>query len=358
MPENRIRLSVDGQAREDWTTIVVRLGIEQLAGEFRFDYVDRGGELNQPLEFDEGDECIVAIDGEEVMVGHIDQVEISYDANTHNIAISGRGNTGDLVDSSAIHETGKWRDSLLETIANDLCSPFDVDVVIDPTAAEQALVKFPRFSIQDGEAVFEALSRLARMRGMLIVTDNGAQVRFTRAGSKRIETALELGQNVLGGTRSGDLKSRFQIYTFKSQLVGTDDFFGAVASCPKGFVTDDGIDRNRPLVVIAEDQGNANDLIRRAEWERNTRAGQSRRLSHRVQGYHHADGLWKPNEIVRVRDRFLRVDDDLLITAVTYEKASNRSVTTIQTGRPEAFDVLVPPGKRNARTQGKSWIQW
>lgn len=358
MPENRIRLAVDGLAREDWTNIVVNRGIEQLASEFRFEYVDRGGELDKPLQFDEGSECTISIDGTDVIVGHIDDVEITHDSNNHTISISGRGSTGDLVDCSAIHKTGRWRDSLMKVIAEDLVDPFGLDVVIDPTSTEAAAVPFAKFAIQEGEAVFEALSRLATMRGMLAITDDGTQVRFTRAGSGRISTAIELGKNVLGGVRSGSQRDRFQIYTFKSQLVGTDAFFGNVAANPKSSVNDDGVDRFRPLIVIAEDQGNAADLERRAQWERNTRAGKSRRLTHRVQGYHHDAGLWDPNKLVRVRDRFLRVDDDLLIVSVTFEKTTERSVSTIQTTRPEAFDVLVPPGARNRRTKGKSWIQW
>lgn len=359
MPENRIKLAVDGLAREDWTNIVVHRGIEQLASEFRFEYVDRGGSLGKPLEFDEGDECTISIDGTDVISGHIDDVEITYDATSHTIAISGRAATGDLVDCSAIHKTGRWRDVLMQQIAEDLVDPFGtIEIVIDPTSTEAAAVPFAKFAIQEGEAVFEALSRLATMRGMLAITDDGTQVRFTRAGSGRIGTAIALSENVLGGVRSGSQRDRFQIYTFKSQLVGTDAFFGNAAACPKSGVTDDGVDRYRPLIVIAEDQGNTADLERRAQWERNTRAGKSRRLTHRVQGYHHDTGLWDPNKLVRVRDRFLRVDDDLLIVSVTFEKTGDRSVSTIQTARPEAFDVLVPPGKRNKRTKGKSWIQW
>ncbi len=357
MPENRIKLSVAGLAREDWTTIVVRQGIEQLAGEFRFDYVDRGGELDRPLQFDEGDPCTVSIDGQDVITGHIDDVEITYDANTHNIAISGRGNTGDLVDSSATRPT-KWKDTLMQTIAEDLCDPFGIGVVIDETSAEAAAVKFVKFSAKEGETVFEALSRLATMRGMLVVTDDGTQVRFARAGAARSSTPLELGVNVLSGTRSGSQKDRFQIYTYKSQLVGTDKFHGVDATSPKFDVTDEGIDRFRPMIVVAESQGNSDDLKRRAEWERNTRAGKSRRLSYRVQGYFNDEGrLWKQNELVRVKDRFLRIDTDLLIVSVSYEKA-DKSTTTLQLANPESFDVLVPPGKRSARTKGKSWMEW
>jgi prophage tail gpP-like protein len=357
MFDNRIRLTVGNLAREDWTTIVVTLGIEQLASEFRFEYVDRTGAEAKPLPFDEGDECTVSIDGENLITGHIDDVQIQYDATTSNIAISGRGAVADLVDSSAVYKSGKWKDALLQTIAANVCDPFGIDVVIDPSAAGAVLTKFPRFSIQEGETVYEVLSRLAQMRGALIVTDDGTQVRFTRAGSTRIITPIELGANVLGGVRSGNTRDRFHIYTFKSQLVGTDSFFGAVAAQPKFAVTDDGIDRYRPMIVIAEDQGNASDLERRAQWERNTRAGKARRLRHRVQGYHHKSGLWKPNQMVRVKDHRLRVDDELLIVSVTYEKAEH-SVTTIETTRAEAFDVLIPPKTRGRRTAGKSWIEW
>jgi prophage tail gpP-like protein len=353
-----ITLKVGGRKRDDWTTVVVNRSIEQLAGEFRFDYADRAGSLMQPLEFDEGDECTVSIGNTDVIAGYIDNIRISYDKETHTIAVSGRGKTGDLVDCSAIHQSGKWKDSLLQTIATDLCDPFDIDIVIDPTAAAAASVKFTQFSIQEGEAVFEALSRLAQMRGMLAVTDDGTQVRFTQAGNRRNPIPIELGVNVLGGIRDGNTRDRFQIYTFKSQMVATDEFFGAAAATPKYGVTDDGIDRYRPLVVIAEGQGNAADLKRRTEWERNTRAGKSRRLTHRVQGYYHGMKVWTPNEIVRVTDPFLRVDDDLLIVSVTFEKAGDRSVTTIQTARPEAFDVLVPPTARSTRVKGKSWIKW
>ena len=76
------------------------------------------------------------------------------------------------------------------------------------------------------------------------------------------------------------------------------------------------VTRHRPLTVLAEEQIDQVSAQERAQWERNVRYGRSRRISYTVKGWYHSGGLWQPGYLVPVRDKYLGVNGDRLISGV------------------------------------------
>lgn len=349
---DELGLSVNGELFQGWKTVSIVRSIEQLAWMFRVGYTrfSADGDQQKPLPIFEGDAVTVKVDSDKVLVGYVDDAEDGYATQQQDAAVSGRSKTGDLVDCAAIFKTGQWRNSTLSQIAKDLLGPFKLDASVESSLSG---VELRNFSIQEAETVFEALDRAARMRGVLLTTTSDGDVRFTRAGATHTKTQLEYGVNILRGARKGSWKDRFSAYTIKTQAPGKDDYYGSDVAQLKRSNTDDRVTRYRPMTMMAENEDSGAELQARIDWERNIRAGRSRRLTYVVQGWRDDDGdIWAPNVLVKVKDERLSVKDELLIVTATLSRSmSEGTTTTLELTHPSAFDVQPLPPKKPAKAQ-------
>ena len=340
MPD--VKLTVNGIDYAGWKAISISRGIEQIAGTFELGVSELWPGQRIVKNIAPGDDCTVSVDGAVVITGHVDDVGVRHAKDSHEVTVSGRDATGDLVDCSAIHKSGKWSMAKMETIATDLCKPFGIAVrsEVDTGVAVE-------WSIQEGEAAFECLDRLAKSKGVLLVSDGRGGLLITRAGKAgRISTLLQRGTNILTAELRLSFRERFSPYIVKGQGASSDALFGA-ATRLKAEQTDAMIGRYRPLVVIADDLADGATVRRRALWEANVRSGKSAQLSIRVQGWSHPGGLWQPNALVHVTDAWTRTDADLLIKGVVFGIDESGSVTTLALTLPQAFD-LIPMSKKKA----------
>lgn len=198
----------------------------------------------------------------------------------------------------------------------------------------------PSFALQEGETVFDAIERAARIRALLLVSDGKGALVITRAGTSRVATPLVLGQNVLAARAALDMRDRYSTYTIKGQAPGNDNFWGKSAAQIKAQATDPGVTRHRPLIITNDAPDLAATLTQRAQWEANVRAARSHEIEFTVQGWRHAGGLWRPNMLVPVRADALRLDADLLISSVTFSLDEQGSTTVLRMTRADAFTVL------------------
>lgn len=334
---SRAELKVSGALYGGWKTIRIERGMEQISGTFSLGLTDRWAGQTERRPIKAGQACQVLIDGITVITGYVDDVEPSYDAQQHGITVGGRDKTGDLVDCSAIHKSGEWAaGTKLLTVAQDVCAPFGISVIDRVGVGE-----IPQKLDIDHRTAFEVLETAARMKAVLLVADGLGNLVITRASNKRISTALVEGKNILSASGAFSWKDRHSKYTVKAQAAPEEDeHVPQNHTYPSGAATDAVIDRYRPLIVLAEDQGNGVTLKQRAEWERNVRIGRGNRATVTVQGWKHAGGLWEPNTLVHVRSPYLDVDADLLISTVTYLLDEQGTRCELQLCMPEAFNLV------------------
>ena len=340
MPPNVV-LSVEGQKFEGWTSVRVRIGLEQIAGEFELSVTELWSGQWSQRRIKRGDPCTVMVDSDTLVTGYVDDWMPSYDATQHTITVTGRDKTGDLVDCSAIHQGGSWSGVGLLQIANDLTAPFGISTL----TISDVGAPFKHFSIQEGETVFEALSRAAKMRGLLLLSDGAGHLILSRSGMGRHQGRLGKGENILSANGQFSFRDRYSTYIAKGQRRGTDDDAGSpeLLSSASASIVDEGMTRYRPLIIIAEDQGNAKDFSTRATWERNVRVGKSIRSSVRVQGWRdkgETGNLWTPNLIVPITDSWQGLNDDLLIAGVEFTYDQGGTIAQIELTNPSAFNVL------------------
>lgn len=345
-----LRLLVGTRAYGGWESVRLVRSLEQLAATFEVSGTERWSHAAAPLPVPVGAAVRVELDGEVVLTGWVDDVELAHDGAQQSLTLAGRCRTADLVDCSVERRGGQWKNRSLEQIANDVCGPFKVSVKTSPAVAAEVRAPFRRFAAEEGETAFDCLERAARARGVILQATGGGDLLLTRPDATSIGTALVTGSNVLSASRTGSHRERYSTITVKGQAVGDDQNFGEVVAARSASTTDPRVERYRPLVLLAEAPGE--DLKARAEWERNVRYGRSLRVSVTVAGWRHSDGIWTPGQLVRMRDRYLHVDADLLVASVALTLDAGDELTVLDLVRPEAFSLAALP---SAAQEKREW---
>lgn len=340
---SRVELKAGGSHFGGWKAVRVIRGLDQIAGAFYLEVSDRWAGQDLPRKIVPGDSCELLLDGKPVIVGWVDELNVSYDAGSHNISVAGRDATGDLVDCAAISGAGQWNSRTISQIAADLCKPFGVRVRVDEGVDVGR--PFAAFALQEGETVFEALDRMARMRGLWLMSDGAGGVLITRVAKKRSGGALQLGVNILSASAQLDFKERFSRYIVKGQAPGSDTLSGTYASQIKREATDPAVRRYRPTIVLAEGGADGPASVKdRALWQSRVNAARSLNISVTVQGWSPTGGvgtLWEPNRLVRVDDEWLGIQQqDLLIKQVIFSLSDKGTTTELALTMPDAFELL------------------
>lgn len=348
----KVMLKVNGSEYGGWKTVRIQRGIEQLAGSFTLGVSERWFGQATPRRIVPGDKCELSVDDEAVITGWVDDLKIDYDERSHNVTVAGRDTTGDLVDCSAIKGSGQFKGRTIEQIASELCAPFGISVNV--AAGVDVGKAFSNFAIQEGESAFEALERMAKIRALLLTSDGLGGLVITRASTERVPTALKNGVNIKAAAAVLDHKDRFSTYTVKGQAAGTDFWNGTATAHPRGTATDPAVKRYRPQIVVGESQADGLSAKDRAIWQSKMRAARSLNVTARVQGWRHADGLWKPNTVVHITDDWLQLDHDLLIKTVAFIQDDREgTVSELALTDPQAYKLL--PLKESKGGSKFSW---
>jgi prophage tail gpP-like protein len=332
----QIDLLAAGRSYAGWQAVQVTLSMEQCAGAFALAVSERWAGQGTDWAIPAGEQCALMIDGQMVITGHVDQVRMSQDATSHTVELAGRDATADLVDCSAVRQAGQWRGLRIEQIAAELAEPFGVAVRADVDTGKP----LASFALHEGETVFEAIERAARIRALLLVSDGTGGLVLTRAGVQRVATPLVMGGNILSARVGLDMRDRFSSYVVKGQAPGNDNFNGASAAQIKAGATDPGVGRYRPLIITNDSPDVGATLAQRAQWEASVRAARSYDIEITVQGWRHQDGLWQPNTTAAVVAPSLRLDTDLLITRVVFTLDERGSTTALQLTHADAYTLL------------------
>lgn len=339
------QLLVGGTLYSGWKEMAITRQIDAISGGFELELTERwdGQSVRWPVY--SGERCELRLGADTVIKGYVDRRPRRIGKDSHRVRVQGRDMTADLVDSSAVHSPDEWSGLGLLQLARILAKPFGVAVSADVDVG----AAFDPFKLQPGESAFEAIERACRMRAVLPMSDGSGGLLLTRAGSGRTASAIVEGENLLEAETDDDWTQRYSHYIVKAQSTSllADDADGSAKI--KGEASDRGIDRYRPLLVIAEGIADAAAARERAMWEAGVRAGRAVSVIATVQGWRQTDGtLWPLNGLCPVKIPSLDVDDRLLITGLTFRYGAQGSTTEITMTRADAFRLIpeIPKGKK------------
>jgi prophage tail gpP-like protein len=348
-----LELLIDGQIHRGWRSGALKFSIERAAASFELSLAERWSRSadDAPRLVRPGAACTLRLDGEEVLAGHIDSVEINYDHASHTLAVKGREKTGDLNDCAAtVDGPYEYRDVTLPEVARRLCQPYGVTVRAEVPEGEA----FPRYAIQPTETAWAAIERGCRQRAMLAFGDGRGTLVFTTPGAGgEAAGGLRLGGtdgNIQRAKGGFDWMQRRSLVVVRGQSEVTrgaspaqsrEPARGAQAGQRSARATDAEVTRHRPQVLLAEAATAGVTPQQRADWEVATRRGRSRRVTYTVPGWRGGSGrLWRVNTLATVEDSYLALREELLIVATSHSVTAEGSTTELEMMPKDGFDLL------------------
>ena len=91
-----ITIETAGQEYRGFTEISVVNSLDTLSGQFSFLATTKNDDI-LPIKRDET--CIIRVEGETVMTGFVEKINVKYSGDSHRLIIEGRDKTADVIDS-------------------------------------------------------------------------------------------------------------------------------------------------------------------------------------------------------------------------------------------------------------------
>ncbi|SNT07869.1 phage baseplate assembly protein [Pseudomonas segetis] len=347
--QERVILQIGSELHVGWQEVRIRMSLEQIADQFELTLTERWAESGEVRPVSPDSACTVSIGNELVLTGYLDEVLPDYDAEQHTIAASGRSRAADLIDCSGQEQRLDGR-TLLQ-IARSLAQPYGIEVIDTVNAGKP----FRAFALEDGQPIAEAIERAAQIRGARVVSDAQGNLVIVHAVQRKITTALVLGVNIRRASGVFSNRDRFNEYIVEGQTPGDNDWNGTQASSPRGVARDPRVRRPRTTLVVCDTPADSSDCSARAELESRMRWAKGRGVTYTVSGWKHEQGIWRPGDLVPVRDAYLGLDEPLLISDVQLIEGLDGRYAELRVVPPAAFEPIpiAEPKPSSSSSDGK-----
>lgn len=327
-------LQTAGGSLSGWTSIDITQSLEQASNTFSFSSSDQ----RQMALFDHAAKldaaCKVLLGTIPVINGYIEKISPDYSATNHEISVSGRDITCDIIDSSAILPNQEMRNVTLAEVARILCAPHGITVDCpDPGKP------FDVYAINDGETVFASLEQHARQRQMLLYTQGDGVLHIGKAKPEALDLVLKDGDvagngvSILSGRAEHDSTQQFGQYTVKSQ-----------AERGKTQIRQD-VKGNHPrsnrILIVRPEKPNGDEASNdRGQWEAKVRKARGRRATITLQGWECSPGkLWRPRLMPVLRSPRLGFNMPMMVTSTRlHVDDSGGTNTTLELVDPDIYE--------------------
>ena len=344
-------IEVAGKAYAGWVEASATISLAELSNTFSFKATSEDGGT---LPFTGGEPCKVKVDGEKVLTGNIEIVNVDGETDSHTISISGRDKTGDIVDSK-IGSISDLRPTIsLETIIKEVLkhikSPIRVVSQYYPTPfVESEDLAAPEF----GQDAWEFIEKLARKRQVLLTSNANGDLVITRSSGVFVDVTLQNkinndDNNVLSYSVSYDTTGIFSLYRTSSQQnpiplnkAGSTSNYSLVEQISA--ILDPNIRAGRQHCVTAENAGSRASMQERNKWEYNIRKARSQTYSATVHGFRNSTGnLWAINQIINVDDEFAGIKSRMLVNSVQFSLDEDGRQTVLSLVHKDAYTLELP----------------
>lgn len=348
---SKLRLRVNGLVFEGWQNVKITHDVTQLCSAFSLAVVDRWFGQVDRFPLSSGMACEVLIDNEIVLSGYIDVVSRNVAAKESKIEVSGRSKAGDLVDCSV--DTIEFNSQNFVKIIEKVAQPFNITVINESKVKP---VNLPKKAFKSGDTCVSVISKLAKMHGVMVISDGVGQIIITQPGfGGNAHDSLILGKNIKEASYTEDYTQIFSKITVKSQTNSTGGLgkFESLSAAklsvtPSGTAQKaanatvvGGVNRYRPLVIIADEQSNAKQCQDRAEFEVGSREGKSKKITVKVVGWRQTNGdLWGINTLVNVDIPTFNLKTTLLIGKIDFEIGKEGETAIMELMDKKAYNVL------------------
>jgi prophage tail gpP-like protein len=340
-----ITVVAGGKRYSAWTRVQISAAMNEAARSFRLEVAAEAGAIATAWTFKAGTLIEIYAGSDLICKGYVDEYNPSLSKDTAQVNIAGRSKSADLIDSSAEHKTGRFDKKNLQEIGKEL-DQAGVGITTD-----QSLEQIEFYQITQGESVFRVLEKQARSQGLTLMGEADGSLKITKAGTKRHAGAIIEGVNLLSGEANHNFSNRHSKYIVKGQKASGS---GAQSLEIEAIARDAGVGRNRPIIIIQDDDTTKDKAKKRAKGRRDRAAGASLKASITMQGWRDDSGeLWQPNRLIWVQSPFLYITQDMLIESIAFGQDSGGTTAKLSLVDPRTYG-----GKTSkAAKSGEAWKQ-
>ena len=339
---SKIFLEIDGVDYEGFTDNAVESSLENFSSSFSFSTTQketRLGVLVNDLKLQQ--KVRVKIDSTVVITGYIEQLDISYSANSHSISVSGRDVGGDMIDSSMVPKSYKQRN--FEALCNLVLADNGFSsVLVKNKVGVLTLDPTEIIKIEAGESVFDFLDRYAKKLQVLLKIDASGNLNILREDDEVVKNLLindgTQSTNILAAQLNLSTQDRFNSIQVFSQADNSTHTKTGISQ--KG-AAQDGVIRKTRRKILSMDTASQNASLKTlAEWNVNLRRAKGSRYSCKVIGFYSSNKtLWQPNKLVDIIDNTCQIQGTFLIQGVKFDQSLSGSFTTLEIVESGAFGL-------------------
>lgn len=340
-----VTILVDGKYWTAFRRVMVRWSFRDAALAFQIDIAADQGAMATARTFSAGAEIQIFANADLLCHGYVDRYRPRLDEHKQaEIMVAGCSKSQDFIDSSAVHDTGNFRQKTVVDIARAIHGggvKFSTD---------QTLPKID-YHLTPGEGAFRAIEKITRSQGVWPCGMPDGSIKVTVAGAGRNGPLIE-GVNCITLEADHNWSGRHSKIIVRGQRPWGH---GSDALEIEGVARDAAVKRDRPVVIIQDDDTTQEIAGKRARHRRDTEAGNSLKAKIKTQGFRDDAGkLWTPGNLSFVDSPFLDIVKDMAIETVTFsQERRGGSETDIALCDPRALG-----GGGKARKGGKVGKAW
>lgn len=348
-------LEINGSVYENATSIRVYRSLYNFLGQF--DAYTTANE-NDALPVKVGDVVRVLADRSPIFNGYIESIGVRYDNGSHEISISGRDKTCDVLDSTVFGQKTYKGAINLKSVAEKVLLNNGISGI---SVLDQSLTNVydfksgERIQAEVGQTIYEFLDKYARKIQVVMTTNEDGNIVFYRGSAEDSGLNLKFGENILSASFSKKNSDRFNKYIARSQLdplsnqsLSADDIVNQTGQT----AVDSEIRQGRILEFNTEEEMNNDLSFDRAAFEANIRRANSINYSCVVQGHSVNGSIFKVNSLAYVSDDFCKIASKMLIHSVEYSYSlGSGSRTKLEMTYKDAFTLDAQQKQRDQARQ-------
>ena len=312
MDSEIVTLTAGGQNWTAFERLSITAALNETARCFKCEIALQPGAAATAFAFKAGTPIVVAISGNVVFTGHVDDFAPFYDVHKTGASIAARSGA-DIMDCAAIHDTNELTDVTLLDVAKQL-DKFGVGF-----SSDEELNTIPVVRIIPGEKVFDVLDRLAVQEQLSMSGQANGTIKIGTFsdGLGRHAGGLLQGDRFVKSARMGNkMAHRHSHVHVRGQQV---DNHGQDALEIEAVAEDKTVPRYRPTIVNCDCDIDKPRSIRRARTRRDRAAGRGLTLSLEVRGWRDKGGqLWTPGYFIYNEHEILQLAQDMMLEQVTF----------------------------------------
>lgn len=305
LQDNDLVVEIDGEVFEGFTGVTIDLNLDTIADGFSLVIGYQSLSDYAPiLKRFKYQEIVIKYQNIPVLTGNIIIIEISSGENANTITLSGYSTPGILqdVNMSPTEWPRQFLNMSFKQIAEKLCTPLGIDIVISSSASDQANVLYKEVEIGITEMIGSFLNNLAQDRSIILSSTGDGELFFDRIESGRDESfnvkkpSNPVTKNYIKFDGSALYKNAFLVRSGSESKAPKNSTFSFPIS-----------DSNRTIVIIQEEDSEQNESKKIENIVKKSLAKAQEYRGSMIGWLNNNNGIVKPGQIFSVVDPSLQI---------------------------------------------------